>query len=1279
MNDNADTRSWPQHIWWILAVASLVTLGLWLTPSAGFIPQWDAILIGAAFIAFLANFPIPVGQVQINFTHAISLTLGVALGPGAAGLAVLIGLAIGETYHGFRENFRSDKPLDLWREFKSWTLSLSRQLLSISGGFEVYLLLGGSPLVTANQPPSILSSTGLGITFTLLFISLHWLDHLIFDSPRASIPDFRIPLFVTMIPVPFGIINAAAYITLGFPTLILYGTIIALFSPVVSRLVIADRHIKRRIQEISTISSISQAMRSSLDLDDLLSTIYKQVSHLLKVDNFYIALHDLDEDLITYPLAIRDGVIQQWQARPFMDRLTDRVILLGLPILIPHDAPQALRTMGLPEIDNAPEAWLGVPILSAERTIGCLAVFHTVEQNSFENQDLEVLTTLAGQAAVAIENALLYEQTRNRAQALASLNKITVSMSSTLDPERALELVSQSIIRVGGGEKSAIFLYEKDLGELFLAHGLNLTDEFMKAWMTIPLQEEEQIQAFIREKPILVSDVKTSDLSETVKEQFKQEGIRAFADFPLITPSGTIGQLSVYFTEPETLKDDQIELLKTFAAQAALAVANARAHAATDLALRKQVDQLATLESIGLEMNATLDTKELFEAILKHAVRISNATQGNLAIYEPEQRALRIVAKRTDPDVSPSLGTGAIFNINDGAPGIAYRTGKICNIADATKDPDHLNWINRHTRSLLSVPITRQSNVLGIITVENTKPSIFNAEHEKFLTQLAAQAAVAITNARLYQQLETRLHEQSLLFKASTHIASTLDSDAIAMVIAESICIALESDGAKVSRWNPEENTLSPQASLWKDTAEKSGSVIQKANEIAVIDTAIRDSITVQWTLQDAPSPAAKVYLSTFHGASSILVVPIIAGEQTLGIIEVFSANERLYIENTIRTAQTIASQAAIALENAELFQRIRDSHNRLLAILNSTRESMLMVDPQGKVILANTQFASQAGLVIEQMLGKNLTHTDLDIAKTLGFDPEELQDFIVQLERGDADREKATVFESAKSPRRTYQRSITPVRDASGHLIGSLLVFRDVTEEQELDEARKQLTEMIVHDLRGPLTAILGSLKLLEDTIPAKPPSPVARQAITISHRSVQQMLNLVNSLLDIAKLESDEIDLSLENVSIKQVCEEMVETYVHEANEAGIILDYSCAKRLPKITVDKEKIRRVIGNLLDNALRFTPTGGQVVLTTQKSEQGILIQVIDTGPGVPEEFQERIFERFGQVPGRVGKRRGTGLGLAFARLAVDAHGGRIWVDENPNGGSIFSVFIPNK
>ncbi len=1275
MNNNAEMRVWPRHIWWILAVASLVTLGLWLRPSAGFVPQWDAILIGAAFTAFLANFPIPVGRVQINFTHAIGLTLGVALGPGAAGLAILIGLAIGESIRFLRDFYHSEGVFDFWRGFKSWTLSLSRQLLSISGGLTVFKLLGGNPLVVTHQPPSILSSIGLGVTFTTLFISLHWLDHILFDSPKALIREFPIPFLVALIPVPFGIINAAAYIMLGFQTLIIYGAIVALFSLVVSRLIFADRNIKRRIKEISTISSISQAMRSSLDLDDLLGTIYTQVSQLLQVQNFYIALHDTVDDLITYPLAIRDGAIQEWHERNFMDRLTDRVILQGTAILIAHDAPQTLRTMGLPELENAPEAWLGVPLLSPERTIGCLAVFHTDEGKTFETHDLDILTTLAGQAAVAIENALLYEQTRNRAQALASLNEITASMSSTLDPERALELVSQSIIRVGGGEKSAIFLYEKDLGELFLAHGLNLTDGFMKAWMTIPMEEEERIQAFILERPILVADVDESPLSQTIKTQLKEEGIQAFADFPLITPSGTIGQLSVYFAEKESLQQDQIELLKTFAAQAALAVANARAHAATDLALRKQVDQLATLETIGLEMNATLDTKELFEAILKHALRITNASQGNLSIFDPEQYALRIVAQRFYPDTPRSNEN--IFNINDGAPGIAYQTGKICHVVDTQSDPDYGNWINSQTRSLLSVPITRQSNVLGVITVENTKPSAFTGEHEKFLAQLAAQAAVAITNARLYQQIETRLHEQSLLFTASTHIASTLDSDAIAMAIAESVSIALESDGAKVSRWNPEENTLSLQAGIWNGTPEKSVAVILQASEINAIETAIRESTTVQWTLKDAPSPAAKVYLSGFHGAASILIVPIIAGDQTLGTIEVFSAKERLYVENTIRTAQTIASQAAIALENTELFRRIRESHNRLMAILNSTRESMLMIDPQGKIILANSQFAAQAGLPVERLIGKNLTSAEFDLTRTLGFGHEELRDFIVRLERGDADREKATVFESAKSPRRTYQRSITPVREAGGLLIGSLLVFRDVTEEQELEEARKQLTEMIVHDLRGPLTAILGSLKLLEDTIPAKSPSPVAKQAITVSHRSVQQMLDLVNSLLDIAKLESDEIDLAVESVSLKQLCEEMVETYVHEANEAGIILNCTCAKRLSKISVDKEKIRRVIGNLLDNALRFTPTGGRVDLTSQKSDGGILIQVIDTGPGVPEEFQERIFERFGQVPGLDGKRRGTGLGLAFARLAVDAHGGKIWVDKNPVGGSIFSVYLP--
>jgi len=180
------------------------------------------------------------------------------------------------------------------------------------------------------------------------------------------------------------------------------------------------------------------------------------------------------------------------------------------------------------------------------------------------------------------------------------------------------------------------------------------------------------------------------------------------------------------------------------------------------------------------------------------------------------------------------------------------------------------------------------------------------------------------------------------------------------------------------------------------------------------------------------------------------------------------------------------------------------------------------------------------------------------------------------------------------------------PVRDANELLIGWLIVVRDVTEEQELSKSREQLSEMIVHDLRSPLTAILGSLKLLE-TLSQNDRSPVVEQALSVSSRSVRQMLGLVNSLLDLARLEAGELELSLTQVSIASLCEELIKTYVQEANESGIILDYTIHGTLPDISADREKIERTLTNLIDNALKFTPAGGRIRIEASEEGENIL------------------------------------------------------------------------
>jgi PAS domain S-box-containing protein len=347
------------------------------------------------------------------------------------------------------------------------------------------------------------------------------------------------------------------------------------------------------------------------------------------------------------------------------------------------------------------------------------------------------------------------------------------------------------------------------------------------------------------------------------------------------------------------------------------------------------------------------------------------------------------------------------------------------------------------------------------------------------------------------------------------------------------------------------------------------------------------------------------------------------------------------------------------------------------MAVLNSTREGMLMTDTRGNIVLANQQLELLTGLRVEDLIGANLSATDLALASFLGYQHDELMNIIAHLKDKQPMQGEVATFEVEAPSRRFLQRSDAPVFDMDHQMIGWLVVLRDITEERELNQTREQLTEMIVHDLRTPLTAILGSLNLLDKTLRTDDLLPVVQQAITISNRSVEQMLGLVNSLLDLAKLETGEMPLSLSTFSLDTLCDELVATFVQEANENGIILSYHADNSLPKITADNEKLGRVLANLLDNALKFTPAGGQVDLSVEADDNEVSITVADNGPGVPEEFREKIFKRFVQVPGVAGRRRGTGLGLAFSHMAIVAHGGKIWMEENPGGGSAFKIQLP--
>jgi len=240
---------------------------------------------------------------------------------------------------------------------------------------------------------------------------------------------------------------------------------------------------------------------------------------------------------------------------------------------------------------------------------------------------------------------------------------------------------------------------------------------------------------------------------------------------------------------------------------------------------------------------------------------------------------------------------------------------------------------------------------------------------------------------------------------------------------------------------------------------------------------------------------------------------------------------------------------------------------------------------------------------------------------------------------------------------------------------------YNEVTHAEAL---RDNLAAMLVHDLRTPLTTIISPLEMLLAGH-LGPVDPVQEEIVGICMRSANRLLGLVNELLDVHKMESGEMDLECRPVPPASLVENAIEQISPTRLDAGLKVEQNVDPTLPAIYVDSDLITRVLINLLGNAVKFTPQNGDISIDVQihdagSEEPSMLFAITDTGPGVPLEDQERIFTKFGQLETHKTQRAiSTGLGLTFCKLAVEAHGGRIWVESEGNHGSSFRFVVPIK
>ena len=1068
--------------------------------------HFGSALLISLFIAIQFNLPLDLLGGEANLIHIVTLGCGLLYGPSWAGWAATGGVLLG--YFG-RKSWQGR-----WLQGKSeWNPAWLEALFSIGvQNIAIVLSLGLAGWTRGAASPGFevqIWPAAAGPMF--LFGLIHGLSHLVdYLVRKPQVPEkLRADLVwltvIELLPLPFILIAVLSYQITGLAALVALGGVPVMLAALLFRVSSTTHKLGRRLEELATLNQISQALQGMLDLNGLLTFLHLQISRFLDVDNFYVALYNQEEGLIWYPMAVKGGVHVSWDPRPLTDRLTDKVILERRPIMLPHPFQDGYRGTGMPPGESAPSAWMGVPLVTTKLVNGCLGVFSYDPGKGFAREDLDWLVTISGQVSVAIENALLLEQAQRRAAQLETLNKITVAIGSSLEPEQVLEQVCRSVTQVVGGQHSAIFLLDLDADNVWLAYAYKFTEAFIQQNKSFSLAHDGRTRCLRTGHPSLIDDLRLAQLDPDFKASLQREGVRTFGDFPLVTSAGQIGYLSLYFDEIHTFNQEELDLLQTFAAQAALAVANARLYANTDSALSRRVRQLSALQAIGRELAAATHSDGLFELILDLAMESSQARWGNFRQHDREAGELVVKASRGYKQPPPS------HSLEAGVDGSAARTGKVVTVSDIRTYPGYIDYTHGKARSLLSIPLTHQGQVLGVLTLESPQINAFSAEQIAFVNQLA--------------------------------------------------------------------------------------------------------------------------------------------------------------------------DQATIALANAELYSLARQGRDRLQAVLNSVSEGIIMVDPNGKIVLANNSVARLTGSAFDEAIGYRLDDLPAERLHTLGYSQKEASALQARFEQKDLSPQVETRLAlPCAGQERSITRAVLPVWSENDTLRGWMIVLRDTTDELQVDQARELLTETLVHDLRSPLSAVVGALDVIREAMTTELPEKtgIITQAAQVARRATQRLLGLVESLLDIARLQSGEMEIVAMPVNLSVLVAAVMSDHLNQAEEYGLILRNEVNGTLPPANADPNMVQRVLTNLVDNALNFTPSGGQVIVSAGLlGDDQLALRVSDSGPGIPEEYRGRIFSRFTQIPGVRGRRRGSGLGLTFCRLAVEAHGGKIWVEPRSGGGSVFVFTLP--
>jgi PAS domain S-box-containing protein len=768
---------------------------------------------------------------------------------------------------------------------------------------------------------------------------------------------------------------------------------------------------------------------------------------------------------------------------------------------------------------------------------------------------------------------------------------------------------------------------------------------------------------------------------------------------PLTAGTNFIGTLELASDQVDAFSPETLATLRVVASQTAVVIENARLNRET----RIRADQMSSLNTLSTVLNASLNTDEFFEIIVYSITQAVGCDRSAIFVMDNERGVLSLVKShglseeyiRQSQNLKPELGSRAQI-VLDRYPLVVNdlrRTSELTQNVPLAKQEGFVAFAD--------FPLRGRKQVLGALTVYYDQPHNFDESELELLTTFANQVTLALENAQLHERtnraLARRVEQLAAIEEIGRELTSTLDLTRVFNLVLQRAMGSTGASAGLLALCDPDHDGL--ELITDRGYAPKILQPYRKRgwpSDYGIVGRVARigDAALVNNVHADPD------YVPLIAETRAQLVVPIVKAERVLGVVALETSRTQGFSRDDERFTTPLAELAAIAIDNARLFQQMREGRDNLQAILDSTREGILVVDRDSRIVLANPMIEEMSGLSAQDFIGRRARDAIAEggqrAAALLGYPGTEIEQALNPLESMSETVSKRT-YEVPDSPPRHIEQVASPVIDKDGKVVGRLIVLRDITEERRLGQMRQDLTDMIVHDLRSPLTAVLSGLQIAGDLVDTQADTAMIHHALEMAGESSNRLTSLVDSLLDISRLEAGQMPLERRPVLLPQLSQSVIQQMTPLAEREMVTLQLQTVSKIPPVEADHDLISRVLVNLMDNALKHSPRNGVVAVrialeptergqsrpdhsgaavnSTKPSRPEVRCTVLDSGPGIPKEYRETIFERFAQLGGR---RRGTGLGLTFCKLTIKAHGGRIWIEDNPRGrGSAFIFTLP--